>query len=220
VKPAEKRIAMTQPTSVVAGLPEFSRHITTHNADGVAVFETSDPDHASSSTSTGAGSLLTDITWVNFPQSALGPAYATDDMPPDFNNNADLAAYNKYQQQAPPIVIKGGSVFRVVDMAPGAESPMHRTVSLFPVNVGGLLSSTQKQVSIDYGVVLEGEIVLELDSGEKRRFKRGDLFVQRGTMHKWKNPSDSQPARLVAVQLDSKEVQVEGKGALKEEFLP
>jgi quercetin dioxygenase-like cupin family protein len=57
-----------------------------------------------------------------------------------------------------------------------------------------------------------------LDSGEKRLLKRGDLFVQRGTMHKWKNLSDSQPVRLVAVQLESKEIQVEGKGALKEYF--
>lgn len=79
---------------------------------------------------------------------------------------------------------------------PGAVSPMHRTVSL------------------DYGVVLEGEIELELDSGEKRRLPRGDIFVQRGTAHLWRNPSETQPVRLLLVHVDSKEVVVEGKGAL------
>lgn len=81
-----------------------------------------------------------------------------------------------------------------------------------------MLLTVRTQVSIDYGVVLEGEIQLELDSGEKRLIKKGDLFVQRGTMHKWTNVSDSQPARLVAVQLESKEVEIDGKGALKEFF--
>ncbi|ETI21050.1 hypothetical protein G647_07393 [Cladophialophora carrionii CBS 160.54] len=191
---------MTQPTTGVQGLPHFARHITTHNAEGIAIFQTSDPANSTPSNSSGPGSLPLEPSWFNFPTSAFGLGYATDDMPPDFNGNADLATYNKYQEQHPGVVIKGGTVFRVVDMAPGAESPMHRTVS------------------IDYGVILEGEIELELDSGEKRVLKRGDLFVQRGTMHKWKNPSESQPARLVVVQLESKEVEVEGKGALKEEF--
>ncbi|EXJ55488.1 hypothetical protein A1O7_08415 [Cladophialophora yegresii CBS 114405] len=191
---------MTHPMSGVQGLPTFTRHITTHNADGIAIFETSDPAKSTPSNSSGAGSLAAEPTWSNFPTSAFGLGYATDHMPPDFNGNGDLATFNKYQEQHPGVVIKGGSVFRAVDMAPGATSPMHRTVS------------------IDYGVILEGEIELELDSGEKRLLKRGDMFVQRGTMHKWKNPSESQPARLVVVQLESKELEVEGKGALKEEF--
>lgn len=42
---------------------------------------------------------------------------------------------------------KGGSVLRYVDIMPGVRSPFHRTVSL------------------DYGIVLEAEIVLELDGG-------------------------------------------------------
>lgn len=48
-------------------------------------------------------------------------------------------------------------------MGPGLTSPMHRTVSL------------------DYGVVLEGEVYLVLDSGEERLMRRGDISVQRGT---------------------------------------
>jgi mannose-6-phosphate isomerase-like protein (cupin superfamily) len=42
--------------------------------------------------------------------------------------------------------------------------------------------------SVDYLVILEGEIDLELDDGVKRRLKAGDLVVQNGTRHAWSNP--------------------------------
>ncbi|KAJ9643813.1 hypothetical protein H2204_001958 [Knufia peltigerae] len=190
---------MTQPTTKVQGLPEFSRHITTHNSEGKAIFQTPNPDDPSTSASTPAPPISTIPTWTNFPTSGFGLGYATDALQADFNQDADLEAYYKYLHQHPGVVIQGGSVFRVVDMAPGASSPMHRTVSL------------------DYGVVLEGEIELELDSGERRRLPRGDIFVQRGTAHRWHNTSD-QPARLLAVQLDSKPIVVDGKGVLSEDF--
>jgi len=73
-----------------------------------------------------------------------------------------------------------------------------------------------RTVSLDYGVVLEGEVILELDSGEKRQLARGDIFVQRGTAHQWRNPSKTDPTRLLLVHLGSKEVVVENKGALPE----
>lgn len=73
-----------------------------------------------------------------------------------------------------------------------------------------------RTVSLDYGVVLDGEVILKLDSGETRRLLRGDIFVQRGTAHQWQNPSETRPARLLLVHLDSKEVVVENKGALPE----
>ena len=44
-----------------------------------------------------------------------------------------------------------------------------------------------RTVSLDYGVVLEGEVELVLDSGETRLMKRGDVSVQRGTNHAWRN---------------------------------
>ncbi|CAK96587.1 uncharacterized protein An07g01420 [Aspergillus niger] len=44
-----------------------------------------------------------------------------------------------------------------------------------------------RTVSVDYGVVLEGEVELVLDSGETRLLKRGDVAVQRGTNHAWRN---------------------------------
>ena len=43
--------------------------------------------------------------------------------------------------------------------------------------------------SVDYGVVLEGEVTLVLDDGSATTIGRGDLVVQRGTDHAWENRS-------------------------------
>jgi len=52
--------------------------------------------------------------------------------------------------------------------------------------------------TIDYGVVLEGEVDLELDGGRTQRLRQGDIVVQMGTRHAWRNPGNT-PARLLFV---------------------
>lgn len=52
--------------------------------------------------------------------------------------------------------------------------------------------------TIDYGVVLEGEVELELDGGRTSRLRQGDFVVQMGTRHAWRNPGNT-PARLLFV---------------------
>jgi quercetin dioxygenase-like cupin family protein len=68
-------------------------------------------------------------------------------------------------------------------MAPGAESPMHRTETL------------------DVGIVLEGETWLLLDDGSETWVEPGDAVVQRGTNHAWANRADK-PVRMVFVMID------------------
>jgi quercetin dioxygenase-like cupin family protein len=77
-----------------------------------------------------------------------------------------------------------GVMIRFTDMAPGAESPMHRTETL------------------DVGVVLEGETWLLLDDGSETRVSPGDAVVQRGTNHAWANRSGSN-VRMVFVLVDA-----------------
>jgi quercetin dioxygenase-like cupin family protein len=72
---------------------------------------------------------------------------------------------------------------RFTEMAPGAESPMHRTET------------------VDVGIVLEGETWLLLDDGSETRVGVGDAVVQRGTNHAWANRSD-RPVRMVFVMVD------------------
>jgi naringenin degradation protein FdeH len=76
-----------------------------------------------------------------------------------------------------------GVMVRFTEMAPGAESPMHRTET------------------VDVAVVLEGETRLLLDDGSETRVGAGDAVVQRGTNHAWANRSD-QPVRMVFVLID------------------
>jgi mannose-6-phosphate isomerase-like protein (cupin superfamily) len=45
--------------------------------------------------------------------------------------------------------------------------------------------------SIDYGVVVDGTVTLELDTGEAVVLERGDCFVQVGAGHAWRNTSDA-----------------------------
>lgn len=52
--------------------------------------------------------------------------------------------------------------------------------------------------TVDYDVVLEGEITLELDDGETIDMKQGDVSVQYGTRHAWRNKSDK-PAKMLFV---------------------
>jgi len=42
--------------------------------------------------------------------------------------------------------------------------------------------------TVDYGVILSGEVELELDDGKIQRLKPGDCFIQNGTRHRWRNP--------------------------------
>ncbi|MBT2304897.1 cupin domain-containing protein [Variovorax paradoxus] len=52
--------------------------------------------------------------------------------------------------------------------------------------------------SIDYDVVLEGEITLELDDGAQVLLRRHDVAVQHGNRHAWRNPGD-RPATMLFV---------------------
>ena len=129
----------------------------------------------------------------------FGLGYTTDQFPVDLSGDADVKSYQHFQKNLPGITIPGGTVLRFVDMPPGATSPMHRTVSL------------------DYGVVLEGQVDLVLDSGEVRTMNRGDVAIQRGTNHAWRNTSPDTWARMMYVLQESKPIKVAGK-ELEEDY--
>lgn len=82
----------------------------------------------------------------------------------------------------------------MIDFGPGAVSPMHRVNSL------------------DYAIVLEGVFKMILDSGEERIMQRGDIAIQRSTVHRWINiTGNSQLAgRMLFVLHDVKDVHIAG----------
>ena len=88
--------------------------------------------------------------------------------------------------------VEGGSVFRIVRYDPGVTPRNHRTDS------------------IDYAVVISGEIDMELDDGVVVRLKAGDVLVQRGTIHNWVNRG-SAPCTIAFTLIDAKPVSAGGK---------
>jgi len=58
--------------------------------------------------------------------------------------------------------------------------------------------------TVDYGIVLDGEIWLELDDGRCERMVRHDVVVQNGTRHAWRNRSEA-PATLAFVLIGARE---------------
>jgi len=87
--------------------------------------------------------------------------------------------------------IDNGTVFRVVSFGPGVSPRNHRTDS------------------IDYAVVISGEIDMELDIGVVH-LKAGDVLVQRGTIHNWVNKS-SAPCVIAFTLVAAKSVSAGGK---------
>jgi quercetin dioxygenase-like cupin family protein len=75
-----------------------------------------------------------------------------------------------------------GTKIRINELPPGAGSPMHRTQT------------------VDYGIVLDGEVVLVLDDSETV-LRAGDVVVQRGTNHRWENRSGT-TARVAFILID------------------
>jgi quercetin dioxygenase-like cupin family protein len=57
--------------------------------------------------------------------------------------------------------------------------------------------------SVDYGIVLAGEVHLVLDDGSETRLQPGDVVVQRGTEHAWVNRKDS-VAQMAFILIDGK----------------
>ena len=64
-----------------------------------------------------------------------------------------------------------------------------RIISIYPPSAGGQRTVMHRTRTLDYAVVIEGEIVLILDDSEVV-LKKGDVSVQRGTDHAWENRSD------------------------------
>jgi quercetin dioxygenase-like cupin family protein len=117
--------------------------------------------------------------------------WTTSTVPADNNDETDGATRDA------GMTLRGGSVIRMVEILPGKASPMHRSDS------------------IDYGIVLNGKLELELDGGEVQLLHEGDVVVQRGTNHLWRNPSADTPCRIVFILIEAAPIIV-GKRVLAE----
>ena len=119
------------------------------------------------------------------PGAQFSVIWSTDELPA--NNDGDEDPSNKKIGTTIP----GGSVFRIVSFGPGVAPRNHRTDS------------------IDYAVVMAGEIDMTLDD-EVVHLKAGDVLVQRGTVHNWIN-NGSEPCIIAFALISAKPVTIDGK---------
>ncbi|CEJ61463.1 Putative Cupin domain protein [Penicillium brasilianum] len=162
-------------------LPYIHRYITTHSSEGEAVF-VSHAQIPNYMPSQPAGE-----------DGEIALLYGTTSVPTVIDDEADIAMYDEFLHTPPGLTTESGTMFRMIDLLPGKITPMHRTVS------------------IDYGVVVEGEVDLILDSGESRHLRRGDVSVQRGTAHSFRNRSASEWCRMLFVFLPMQKITIKGK---------
>ena len=121
--------------------------------------------------------------------------WSTDKMPID--NSAEAAAeqkagvVNRYHDFN--YVANGqGTAFRITEFPPGHAKIAHRTETL------------------DYDVILAGEIDLEIEDGETIHLKTGDSAIVRGATHAWLNRG-SVPAVVAFIMTDASPVVINGK---------
>lgn len=114
-------------------------------------------------------------------------------------------------QLAPP---KGGTRIRVLDIPPedagiGTLTPEQAKAHFAEVGAADASSHSgsgsrhaymHRTETVDYGIVLEGEITLILDVGETI-VRAGDIVIQRGTNHGWANRS-GRPCRIAFILID------------------
>ena len=159
-----------------------SHLITEHKANGRTIFTDIVPESSHK---------------IETPFGSLEYLYSNSAILSDLNHAGDLNQTKHSRTNGLPdgrVTCDNGVAVTVVSMKPGQGAPLHRTRTL------------------DLGVVLEGEVELELDSGVKRVLKAGDTVVQRGTAHAWRNisPADGW-LRMYFVAIDTKPIMIDGQ---------
>jgi mannose-6-phosphate isomerase-like protein (cupin superfamily) len=178
-------------------LKSTRRIVTGHDAHGkaVALF-----DGAIQAKQRSAGANGMTLLWV------------TTEFPPQMDAGADRA---QTPVGVPPPA--GGTVFRIVDFAPSAPSaaPVDHHQILLSMGIDPATqgyarhANTHRTKTIDYAIVLEGEMDMLLDDSEVH-VKAGDVLVQQGTNHAWVN-NGTKPCRIAFILIDGKTPAAWGK---------
>jgi len=115
-----------------------------------------------------------------------------------------------HQGVAPP---PGGTVLRVIDFPPEPQDPqelermLHATFASMYRDAQhaprpGEHPGMHRTTTVDYALMLQGELVAITDKGETT-LRAGDVLIQRGTRHAWANRS-GQPARMAFILVDGR----------------
>ena len=176
-------------------LPPIHRVVTGHDSSGKAIVTTQ-------------GALPTVVELAAIPGTVFHEVWSTAATPATVDNGADptLGAL----KLPPP---KHGTRIRFVDIPPDTPEFLAQGAARMKdafTQIGDAAASTvqahsphplmHRTESVDYGVVIEGELTLVLDDSEVL-LKAGSVVVQRGTNHAWANRS-GKPCRMLFVLVD------------------
>lgn len=126
---------------------------------------------------------------------------------------ADVHAADDITEHKGVLPPSGGTVLRIIDWPAEPERSPQEQRALLDQTFARLYPDAQRDVedgedpsmhrtsTIDYALVLEGEIVALMDDQETV-LRAGDVLVQRGTNHGWANRS-GKPARVAFVLIDA-----------------
>jgi quercetin dioxygenase-like cupin family protein len=127
--------------------------------------------------------------------------FLSDGAPPVVRSAPDGAAFhevwNTAAMPAPIAAVEEDPTQRSLTVPPDPDGTKIR-INVFPP---GVISPMHRTATVDYGIVLEGEVVLVLDD-EETFLHPGDVVIQRGTMHRWENRG-KKVARMVFVLVDA-----------------
>jgi hypothetical protein len=131
--------------------------------------------------------------------------WRTSQTPPPVG---EMDTVEKHEGILPP---KGGSILRIIDFPPEPADPAERDRRI-RATFGGIYRDAthdgrkhpgmHRTDTVDYAIVLEGEIWSVMDEGETL-MRAGDVLIQRGTNHAWANRSQK-TARIAFVLIDGK----------------
>jgi quercetin dioxygenase-like cupin family protein len=133
------------------------------------------------------------LALLESPAFGLTDLWVTGDTPADSDGDADPAA-RRIVLEPPP----RGTIFRVVEFPPDAAvaGRFDRVQAFEALGAAGALDpdasrhpGMHRTASVDYAIVLSGEIWALMDVGETL-LRAGDCLIQRGTNHAWSNRSD------------------------------
>jgi len=175
--------------------PDIHRVVTGHDVQGKAIV-------------TSNGPLPTVVELTAIPGTIFHEVWSTTGTPAQIDNGPDPTTG--------PLVLpppKLGTRIRFVDIPPDTSDYLTHGASRMKeafAQIGDEKASTVKAdsphplmhrtESVDYGIVIEGELTLVLDDSEVQ-LEAGSVVVQRGTNHAWANRSD-QPCRILFVLVD------------------
>ncbi len=138
--------------------------------------------------------------------NAISMLWVTEEVPVDVSGSADRA---ETKIGVPPP--RNGSIFRIVEFPPTKPTspPVDHhqiltAMGIDPATQGYMRhANTHRTRSVDYAIVLEGEIDMLMDDSEVH-MKAGDVLVQQATNHDWVNNSNSS-CRIAFILIDAQE---------------